>query len=120
MQLSPTFWPGFPYGRLARQFDVFVPMAYWTYRAGGERGARRYIARSVQLVRRRTGRPRVPIHIIGGLAGLAGPREVRGFVRAVRRSRIIGASLYDADTSSRLDWVILKRIRLNPSASPSH
>jgi hypothetical protein len=119
MELSPQFWPGFPYGRLARRFDVFVPMAYWTYRAGGERGAHRYIARSIELVRKGTGRPRVPIHMIGGLAGLAGPGEVRGFVRAVRRSRVIGASLYDADTSSRLDWAILGRIRRAPSASPS-
>jgi hypothetical protein len=94
-------------------------MAYWTYRAGGERGAHRYIARSIELVRKGTGRPRVPIHMIGGLAGLAGPGEVRGFVRAVRRSRVIGASLYDADTSSRLDWAILGRIRRAPSASPS-
>jgi hypothetical protein len=110
MELSPSFWPGFPYGRLARYFDVFVPMAYWTYRTGGERGARLYIARSIELVRRRTGRRQVPIHMIGGLAGLAGPAEVRGFVRAVRRSRIIGASLYDADTSSRRDWKLLRRI----------
>lgn len=110
MELSPSFWPGFPYGRLARHFDVFVPMAYWTYRTGGQHGALRYIARSVQLVRSRTGRPRVPIHMIGGLAGLAGPAEVRGFVRAVRRSRIMGASLYDADTSSRHDWRVLRQI----------
>jgi hypothetical protein len=111
MELSPRFWPGFPYARLVRHFDVFVPMAYWTYRAGGLWGANRYIARSVELIRLRTGRPRVPIHMIGGLAGRAGPAEVRGFVRAVRRSRVIGASLYDADTSSRGDWAILKRLR---------
>jgi hypothetical protein len=119
MELSPRFWPGFPYGRLARVFDVFVPMAYWTYRAGGERGARRYVARSIELVRRGTGRPGVSIHMIGGLAGLAGPAEVRGFVRAVARSRVIGASLYDADTSSRLDWAILGRIPKPPLGSPS-
>jgi hypothetical protein len=118
MDLAPRFWPGFPYGRLARHFDVFVPMAYWTYRTGGARGARRYVARSIELVRRRTGRPRVPIHMIGGLAGLAGPAEVRGFVRAVRRSRIIGASLYDAGTSSRRDWNMLRRIP-EPTGSPS-
>jgi hypothetical protein len=118
MELSPRFWPGFPYRRLARHFDVFVPMAYWTYRTGGEWGARRYIARSIELVRTRTGLPRVPIHMIGGLAGRAGPAEVRGFVRAVSRSRIIGASLYDADTSSRRDWVALRRIP-EPAGSPS-
>jgi hypothetical protein len=110
MELSLSFWPGFPYGRLARYFDVFVPMAYWTYRTRGEGGAHRYNARSIELVRRRTGRPEVPIHMIGGLAGRAGPAEVRGFVRAVRRSRIIGASLYDADTSNRRDWKVLKLI----------
>jgi hypothetical protein len=110
MELSPSFWPGFPYARLARHFDVFVPMAYWTYKTDAERGAHRYIARSVTLVRRRTGRRNVPIHMIGGLAGRARPAEVRGFVRAVRRARIIGASLYDADTSSRWDWRVLRRI----------
>ena len=110
MELSPSFWPGFPYARLAHHFDVFVPMAYWTYRTGAEGGARRYISRSIELVRRGTGRRAVPIHMIGGLAGPSGPAEVRGFVRAVRRSRIIGASLYDADTSSRRDWRMLRRI----------
>ncbi|MGH2683668.1 MAG: hypothetical protein ACRDIX_10590 [Actinomycetota bacterium] len=120
MELSPTFWPGFPYGRLARHFDVFVPMAYWTYRAGGERGARRYISRSVELVRRGTGRPKVPIHMIGGLAGLAGPGEVRGFVKAVRNSRIIGASLYDADTTGRRGWAIIRRLAKDPSGSFRH
>lgn len=108
MELYPQFWPGFPYARLARHFDVFIPMAYWTYQAGSRWGAHRYIARSVELIRMGTGRPRVPIHMIGGLAGLAGPAEVRGFVRAIQRSRVIGASLYDADTSSREDWAILR------------
>jgi hypothetical protein len=94
-------------------------MAYWTYRTGGEHGARGYIARSVELIRQRTSRPKMPIHMIGGLAGLAGPADVRGFVQAVRGSRLIGASLYDADTSSPRDWAILRLIRRFPAASPS-
>jgi hypothetical protein len=52
--------------------------------------------------------------MIGGLAGLAGPAEVQGFVRAIRRSRVIGASLYDADTSSRTDWAILRALEDGP------
>src|SRR5207244_11943246 len=35
MQLLPKYWPGFPYSDLYRVYDVFLPMAYFIYRAPG-------------------------------------------------------------------------------------
>ena len=32
MQLRPDYWPRFPYEGLARTYDVFMPMGYFTYR----------------------------------------------------------------------------------------
>lgn len=114
MELSPAFWPGFPWAELPRYYDVFVPMAYWTYRESGEAGAYRYIKRSIEIVREETGRPRAPIHMIGGLAARADRAQMRGFVRAVREGGILGASLYDAGTSDAGDWAELQRVP-NPS-----
>lgn len=100
--------------KFPRRAARFLPLAH----ARNGRGAHRYIARSAHLIRSKTGRPRVPIHMIGGLAEVARPAEVRGFVRAVRRSRVIGASLYDADTTGRRHWAILERIPKATAVSP--
>ena len=79
-------------------------MAYWTYRTSGERGTHAFIARSIQLIRQGTGRPDVPIHVIGGIANEVSAADMRGFDRAVREGGAIGASMYDAATSGRMVW----------------
>ena len=41
MQLNPKYWPRFPYAGLAKTYDVFMPMGYFTYRyedAAGDAG----------------------------------------------------------------------------------
>ena len=35
MRLDPGYWPAFPYRGLARSFDVFLPMTYFTARTSG-------------------------------------------------------------------------------------
>src|SRR5206468_2176981 len=35
MELHPKYWPDFPYAQLRQSFDVFLPMAYFTYRVKG-------------------------------------------------------------------------------------
>lgn len=111
MQLSPTYWPGFPYKRLDRIYNVFVPMGYYTFRTSGAAGARRYTVRNIRIIRNETGRPRVKIHAIGGLAADSSGAETGGFVRAVRRTNILGGSLYDFATSNAADWEQLVRIK---------
>ena len=80
----PTYWPRFPYRQLSRTYNVFLPMAYSTARhLRGIRATRAYNASDIAIIRARTGKPRVPIHLIGGIADRMGPRETAGFMRAV-------------------------------------
>jgi hypothetical protein len=108
MQLLPHYWPGFPYSDLYRIYDVFLPMAYFSYRAHGATPVARYVQRSVEIIRARTGDPDVPIHVIGGISQRTGPAEVRGFMRAVHGCRTLGFSLYDFAGTSVAAWRTLE------------
>ncbi len=45
--LNPVLWPGFPYKKLAESVDVWMPMAYYTFRSEPYRDAFRYTDESV-------------------------------------------------------------------------
>jgi hypothetical protein len=105
----PTYWPRFPYRQLARAYNVFLPMAYATDRhIHGIRATRAYDAADIAIIRARTGRPHVRIHLIGGIANKMGPRETAGFMRAVADCEPVGYSLYDFPLTSRAAWTALK------------
>ena len=104
MELLPKYWPGFPYSDLYRVYDVFLPMAYFSYRARGIAPVARYVARSVAIIRGRTGDPDVPIHVIGGISARTGPAEASGFMQAVHGCRTLGFSLYDFYGTSGIAW----------------
>jgi hypothetical protein len=112
LELSPAIWPGFPYAGLAEQFDVFLPMVYFTYRTHTRRETRDYVAEAIAVLRREVGDPGVPIHVIGGVADRARPGQVTGFVDAVcgGSDRLLGASLYDFATTSGARWPQLGRL----------
>jgi len=108
MHKHPHYWPGFPYRSLARVFDVFLPMAYFTdAQVHGSDAARAYLAADVAAIRTRTGNARVPIHLIGGIAGAMGAEEVEGFMRAVADCAPLGYSLYAFPITSRATWEAL-------------
>ena len=87
-----TYWPRFPYRPLAHYYDVFLPMAYATDRhIRGVRATRAYNAADVAIIRDRTGKPHVPIHLIGGLSQRDGPEGDRGL--HARRRRLLAARL---------------------------
>ena len=104
----PTYWPRFPYRALARTYNVFLPMAYATD-AGirGIRATRSYNAADIAIIRSRTGKPHVPIHLIGGLANAMGPRETAGFMRAVADCSPLGYSLYAFSVTRQATWKAL-------------
>jgi len=116
----PAYWPHFPYRQLAGYYDVFLPMAYATD-AGvrGSNATRLYNAADVALIRTHTGRPHVPIHLIGGLADAMGPKETAGFLRAVADCAPLGYSLYDFPLTSRAAWKALAAHRYVRRGSPS-
>ncbi|HEU5243176.1 MAG TPA: hypothetical protein VFU33_02140 [Gaiellaceae bacterium] len=106
----PTYWPQFPYRQLARLYNVFLPMAYATD-AGirGVRATRAYNAADIAIIRDRTGKRHVPIHLIGGLANAMGTRETTGFMRAVADCGPLGYSLYAFSVTRQATWRALAR-----------
>lgn len=104
LELYPRSWPGFPYRRLARSFDVFLPMAYWTFHTSTRDGAYAYTRHSVAGIRRETGDADVAVHAIAGTARHANSAGMRGFLAATRACGTLGLSLYDFLTTSRTEW----------------
>jgi len=116
MQVLPQYWTPFPYRRLARVFDVFLPMGYFTYRPKDLGGAFGYTTRNITLIREKTGRANVPIDPIGGIANKTSLEQTRDFVRATRACGVIGASLYDFATTRAGQWTSLVRVPLRGRA----
>jgi hypothetical protein len=119
MQLSPTYWPGFPYASLAATFDVFVPMGFFSYHTTDPLAAYRYTVANVEIIRRETGVANEPIHVIGGIADRISTAEVTAFLHAVRSRGVLGASLYDFATTNQTERVMMSRVRVNPAQSPA-
>jgi hypothetical protein len=110
MRRHPAYWPSFPYRPLARLYDVFLPMAYATD-AGirGLQATRAYNAADIAIIRHRTGKPHVPIHLIGGLANAMGAGETAGFMHAVADCGPLGYSLYAFSVTRQATWKELAR-----------
>jgi hypothetical protein len=103
--ISPGLWPRLPYRSLARLYDVFLPMAYSTFRGHGAGFVYRYTRANVEFVRRATRRP---VHIIGGLDPYLLPSEPAAVVRGARDGGAIGASFYDFVGAQDATWGALR------------
>ncbi len=104
------YWPDFPYKALARSYDAFLPMAYFSYRTSGYGGVYDFIEANIRAIRQETGRSRVPVHVIGGIAEDSTPREVKALVDAARAKGAVGTSLYDFPTTSASQWEKLQKV----------
>jgi hypothetical protein len=114
MTIHSTFWPNFPYKQLAAIYDVMVPMGYYTYHVHGYANVYQETAQNFSIIREQTGDPRIPIHVIGGMAGDSSAAEVQAYVRCVRQNGGLGASLYDYATTKANAWQFLRLIPVNP------
>jgi len=103
-EAGALYWPSFPYRGLAYNHDVFLPMAYFSYRTSGARGVYAFVADNITAVREATGKPNIPVHLIGGIAEDSTPREVGAMVQASRDHASFGSSLYDFPTTTRRQW----------------
>ena len=104
----PRYWPRFPYRALARYYDVFLPMAYFTdAHVHGSKRARAYLATDIAAIRSRTGNRHMPVHLIGGIAGSMSAADTAGFMRAVADCAPLGYSLYEFPLTSRATWKAL-------------
>jgi hypothetical protein len=117
MKLLPRYWPHFPYAALARIYDAFLPMAYFTHRVHGRVAVGRYVRTSVRTIREETANPTLPIHVIGGLAGAIGTSDASAFVQTVESSGADGFSLYDYRGTKVSVWAVLDRASLTPSVT---
>jgi hypothetical protein len=107
MDLNPKYWPGFPYEGLAKTYDVFMPMGYFTYRTKTGAATRAYTEANAELLRARAGDEGLAVHLVGGLAGSATVAQVRAFAAAAANEGALGASLYDYATTSAAQWRVL-------------
>jgi hypothetical protein len=106
--MSPYYWPDIPYSDLTRYYKAFLPMAYSSLRGiHGIGDTRAYLAATVSQIRTASGDPSFPIHLIGGLTGSLGGKEMAGFMRAVATTRLAGYSLYAFDRTTAAAWQAL-------------
>ena len=106
-EAGALYWPDFPYGAMARRYDVFLPMAYFSYRTSGASGVYDFVSQNIAAIREETGDPTAPVHLIGGIAADSTPAEVEAMVTAARDKKAIGASLYDFPTTTARQWAKL-------------
>jgi hypothetical protein len=107
----PTYWPGFPYRELPKYYDVVLPMSYASFHYHGAEAVGQYIRDNVEIVRRETGVPDIPVHVIGGIADDMTPVDARAFVSAASSEHVFGASLYEFPRTSAFQWQLLQRLR---------
>jgi hypothetical protein len=110
MELRRDYWQPFPYAELAAIYDVLVPMVYSTYRGDGPAVVARDVSRSMTILRSATGRPDVPVHLIGGVGDELSGTEARAFARLVSTLRPQGWSLYDFSVTAPSAWAALSAL----------
>jgi hypothetical protein len=118
MRRHPHYWPGFPYKRLARSFDAFLPMAYFSHYAHSPRAAYAYARDVMTMIRARTGSPE-PVHIIGGSSKHIPAATLAGFVHAASQCGAQGISLYAFPQTSPANWAVLRTASLRGEATPT-
>jgi hypothetical protein len=102
--INLSLWPNFPYRRLARSLDVWMPMAYWTFRDGPYRDAYTYTEESIRRLRTNLRDPDAIVHPIGGIGDLTSARDYDAFLRAVYDTGSVGWSVYDYNTMVSSAW----------------
>jgi hypothetical protein len=101
---AKSHWRGFPYAPLARTYDVFLPMHYYTFDIRTAKATYTSTLANMRLLRAQPGCAATPVHMIGGISGPSSTAQVHQFVRAVRETGCIGASLYGWAGTSAAAW----------------
>ena len=111
--LNLNYWPRFPWAEIRPFYDVWQPMAYWTNRKPDSpyRNAELYTRENIERMRAHLGDPNAVVHPIGGIGDKTTPADIEGFMRAVRQTRSIGASLYDWRTQAASSYAGMRAAR---------
>ena len=115
MDIVKTYWPGFPFADLAKIYDVFLPMDYWSFSVSGPDATYGYVARSVAILRAQVGNPDVVIHLVGGTTGKTKAVDDQAFAQLVADDgHIAGWSLFDYFATKPAEWRVLQTIGATP------
>jgi hypothetical protein len=109
-EVNQGYWPDFPWKAIADDFDVWLPMSYWTNRdeSSGYRDGFAYTEENIRRVRKRVRDDDAAVHAIGGIADTAATADYIGFVKAAERRDAIGYSIYDFNTTTSGVWARLR------------
>jgi hypothetical protein len=101
---TKSHWKGFPYAMLAKTYDVFLLMHYYTFDIRSAATTYTSTLANMRVLRAQPGCATTPVHMIGGISNRSSIAQVRQFVRAVRKTGCIGASLYDWAGTNAAKW----------------
>lgn len=110
-EANASYWADFPYDVVGRHYDVFLPMAYYSFRTKGYRNVRRWLGDNVREIRVETGNSAAPIHLIGGVSEGSSDREVRALVDEARHRGTVGVSMYSWRDATPGHWRELQRVK---------
>lgn len=109
--VQSLYWPSFPYAKVAKFYDVMMPMTYYSYRVSGANAVYSYVDANFREIRARTGDPAIRMHPIGGIGGQTSRREARAYVRALLDNGAMGGSYYDFPITLPREWEELYALR---------
>ena len=99
--VNPDVWPGFPWTELARFYDAWMPMTYWTFREGSSyRDPAVYVTESVERLRANVEDQEAAVHPIGGIGDASTTDDYAAFLAASESVAAVGWSVYDWATTS--------------------
>lgn len=111
--INPNYWPDFPWRDLARYYEVWQPMMYWTLRTveSGYQDPYRLTTESVRRMRDLLQDETALVHPVGGIADEVTPEQLTAYISALHDVGAIGGSLYDAATTELNPalWPILQQ-----------
>ena len=105
--INPSLWPNFPWADIAGLYDVWLPMAYWSFRTDPYGDGYRYNEESVRRLRSNLSDESALVHSIGGIGAqldtppagtepyLANVDQLDAFARSLADTEAIGGSIYD-------------------------
>ncbi len=107
LERDHTRWPNFPWAELAKSYQLFMPMNYWTANGANPATAMDLTKRNIEKTRQLTGKP---VHIIGGLGDRADAKQVAAYVEACAEAGALGGGLYDYTTTRTDVWTELTKL----------
>lgn len=103
---APSAWVGFPWPEIAKDYDVVMPMAYWSVTKPSstclsiQDDAGDYVRRVDSLTTSLMGKAK-PMVILGGIGDCNTLNEVQEYVTAGKSLGTLGAGIYSFETVER-------------------